>query len=126
MTNVISQFVAILAAGIATGICSGFFGIGGGIILVPMLVLLFKFPQHTANGISLVALLAPVGALGAWEYFRAGKIDMMNVKYGFMIAIGIFAGAYIGSRIAVDLEPRTLTRIFSVFLALVSIRLWFT
>ena len=69
----ITVLVYVLLSGIATGVCSGLFGIGGGVILVPILVMLLKFPQQTASGISLIALLLPVGGLGVLEYYRAGK-----------------------------------------------------
>jgi uncharacterized membrane protein YfcA len=47
--------------GLVAGLCSGLFGLGGGAVIVPALVFIFALPQHTANAISLVALLLPVG-----------------------------------------------------------------
>ncbi|AZZ38290.1 permease [Bdellovibrio sp. qaytius] len=112
--------------GLCAGISSGLFGIGGGVIIVPLLVYLFKFQQQTATGTSLVALLLPVGILGIINYYRAGFIQMDNVKLGLVIATVMFFGTFLGSKIAISLPTITLTRMFSVFLVLVAVRLWFT
>ena len=57
-----------LAIGLAAGLLSGLFGIGGGILIVPALLLVGRMQPSTATGTFLGALLLPVGALGAWEY----------------------------------------------------------
>lgn len=92
--------INFLFVGLIVGLFSGFLGVGGGIILVPILVLAIGLPMHTATGTSLVALLLPVGALGVYEYWRVGKINADNFKMGLLIAVGIFVGAYFGSKIA--------------------------
>ena len=114
----------MLAIGICTGILSGIFGIGGGVVLVPLLILFLGYEQHVASGTSLVALLLPVGLLGAIEYYRAGKLTPENVKFGFIIALGLFVGTFFGARIAVHLPADTLRRSFAVFLVLVAAKLW--
>jgi len=119
------QIPLMFIAGTFTGIFAGLFGIGGGVVLVPILVLLFKMPQHSANGTSLVALLLPVGIFGTIEYFKAGKIAAEHIKYGLLISVGLFLGTYLGSRIAILLPEQILRRGFSVLLGLVAIRLWF-
>lgn len=118
------RFIFMFITGILTGILSGIFGIGGGIILVPLLVLLLKMPQHTASGTSLVALLLPVGLLGVLEYYRAGKISLEHIRYGLLIAGGLFLGTYFGSKLALSLPASLLRRMFSVLLGLLAIRLW--
>jgi uncharacterized protein len=112
-----------IAIGLAAGILAGLFGIGGGIIIVPALVLIARLAPITATGTSLAALLLPVGALGAWEYYRRGNI---NIAAALWIAVGLFFGAWLGARVAQQLSPIQLRRIFAVFLALVSIRMWIT
>ena len=62
-----------VVTGFLAGIASGMFGIGGGIIIVPVLVLGFKMEQQVASGTSLIALLLPVGAFAVWNYWQAGK-----------------------------------------------------
>ncbi len=59
-----------LAIGLVAGVLSGLFGIGGGVVIVPALILLARMPTLTATGTSLGALLLPVGALGAWTYYK--------------------------------------------------------
>jgi uncharacterized membrane protein YfcA len=65
-----------LLLGLLVGILSGIVGIGGGILIVPVLFYFFHMSQHKAQGTSLAALLAPVGALAFWEYYRAGNVDL--------------------------------------------------
>lgn len=112
-----------LAIGLAAGLLSGLFGIGGGIIIVPALLLVAKMEPTTATGTSLAALLLPVGTLGAWLYYKSGH---MNVAAGLLIALGMFAGAYFGARVGLSLNPTTTKRAFAVFLLMVSARIWFT
>src|SRR5438874_2298049 len=58
-----------------SGIASGMFGIGGGVLLVPLLGLLFSFSQHRAQGTSLVALIPPTGALALVAYASKGLVS---------------------------------------------------
>ncbi len=114
------QIFLMLGIGISTGVFSGLFGIGGGVILVPILVLLFGYSQSEATGTALVALLLPVGFLGVLEYYRAGKISPLNIKIGLLFAVGIFLGAYLGARIGVSIPEKVLQRCFGVFMFLIA------
>jgi uncharacterized membrane protein YfcA len=114
----------MIGIGMVAGMLSGLFGIGGGIVLVPALVFLFKFPLHAANGTSLAAMVLPVGALGVWNYYRSGHIGPENLKFGAWIALGMLGGAFAGSKWATDLDVRWLQRLFSALLAVVSVRLF--
>ena len=80
--------LTFLAIGVAAGVLSGLFGIGGGIIIVPLLILGLKMQPTTATGTSLMAMLLPVGALAVWEYHKNGHV---NVAGGLLIALGMFA-----------------------------------
>ncbi|MBA3671703.1 MAG: sulfite exporter TauE/SafE family protein [Gemmatimonadaceae bacterium] len=115
--------ILYFAIGAAAGLLSGVFGIGGGILIVPALLLIGRMSPASATGTSLGALLLPVGALGAWQYYKNGHVD---VRASLLIAIGLFIGAYFGARFAQTLNPATAKRAFAVFLVLVSARLWFT
>jgi uncharacterized membrane protein YfcA len=115
--------ILYLAIGLAAGLLSGLFGIGGGIIIVPALLLIGKMPASTATGTSLGALLLPVGALGAWQYYKNGHLD---VRASLLIALGIFLGAYLGAIATQGLNPMLAKRAFAVFLVLVSVRIWMT
>lgn len=116
----------VLLTGVFTGICSGVFGIGGGVVLVPILVLGLKFQQQVAGGTSLVAMLLPVGGLGVWQYYKAGKIGPEHFKYGLIIAVGIFIGTYFGSKISIGLSPLVLKKSFAILMVTVAAKLWFS
>jgi uncharacterized membrane protein YfcA len=99
-----------LVIGLAAGLLSGLFGIGGGIIIVPALLLVARMQPSVATGTSLGALLLPVGALGAWQYYKNGHLDVF--------------GAYVGALWMQRLDPIMARRVFAVFLLVVSIRIW--
>lgn len=112
----------LLVIGLGAGVLSGMFGIGGGVVIVPGLIYFLRLPATTATGTSLAALLLPVGALGAWQYYKAGSI---NVSYALLIALGLLLGAGVGAKIALEVSSLTLQRMFAVFLVFVAVRLWF-
>src|SRR4051794_28975255 len=91
-----TTILAALALGFAAGILSGMFGIGGGLVIVPALVIFFGIGQKAATGTSMFALLWPVGLLGVFAYYRAGEL---SIPHGACIAIGLFLGAYFGAQI---------------------------
>ena len=107
--------------GLGAGVLAGLFGIGGGVLIVPALLYFARMSQLTATGTSLGALLLPVGALGAWEYYRTGNVDL---RAALVIAIGLFFGAFFGAKLAHILTAVQLRRGFAVFLVLVAIRVW--
>jgi len=111
------------AIGLAAGGLSGLFGIGGGVVIVPALVLVARFLPERATGTSLAALLLPVGGLGAWYYYRHGHVD---IRAAALIALGLFLGAWLGAHVALRLPARDLQRAFAVFLVFVAIHLWIT
>jgi uncharacterized membrane protein YfcA len=114
------SIVLIAIIGLVGGVLSGLFGIGGGLVIVPALVLLAGFPIALAAGTSLAALLLPVGLFGAIEYFRAGNVD---VRAAAVIAFGLLLGAYFGARLGTSLPPQMVQRAFGVFLLVVGARL---
>ncbi len=103
--------IFLLACGV--GVMSGLFGIGGGVLLVPLLVLLFRFDQHRAQGTSLVALVPPTGLLAFLEYQRAHYVA---VKIGVLLMPGVFLGGLLGGKLAQKLTPRRMRRVFAAFL----------
>jgi uncharacterized membrane protein YfcA len=115
-----------LAIGLSAGILAGLFGVGGGLIVVPGLVLLASYTQTTAAGTSLVALLAPVGLGGVYAFYQAGKISGDNIKAGLMISLGMFVGSFFGAKIGLSFPDYIMKRSFCVFLVVVAIRMWAT
>jgi len=114
------QVLGLVAIGIAAGVAAGMFGIGGGLLIVPALVLLYKMTQHAAVGTSLGAILLPVGALSAWVYWRNGNL---NVRYSLLIAAGLLVGGYLGAKLVEPVSDLTLRRLFGAFLLVVSVRM---
>jgi len=110
----------VTAIGLAGGVVSGLFGVGGAIVIVPGLVLFLKVSQHVANGTSLAALLLPVGLLGALEYYRRGEVI---VPYAVLLALGLFVGALLGAKLAGSISDLVLRRSFGGFLLVVAGRL---
>jgi hypothetical protein len=103
--------VFVMASGV--GVLSGLFGVGGGILLVPLLVMVLEFEPHVAQGTSLVALVPPTGLLAFLNYERAGEVQW---KVGLLIMPGIFLGGLAGSRLALRFTPREMRRTFAVLL----------
>ena len=112
-----------LAIGLVAGVLSGLFGIGGGVVIVPALILVAQMKPETATGTSLAALLLPVGALGAWHYYRHGFVEVAPAAW---IAGGLVVGAWLGAYVALRLSAQDLQRAFAIFLALVAGHLWLT
>jgi uncharacterized membrane protein YfcA len=107
------RLAAIFVVACVVGAMAGLFGIGGGVLLVPLLVLLFNFDQHTAQGTSLVALVPPTGALAFAEYYKAGQVNLLD---GFLIMPGIFLGALAGSQLAQRFSASRMRRVFATLL----------
>ena len=112
-----------LLIGFAAGILSGLFGIGGGVVIVPALVLLADFQQKKATGTSLASLLLPVGLLGAWVYYKDGNVDL---RAAGLIALGLALGVFFGAKLVQQLDAVVLRRMFAVFLAAVAVKVWFS
>jgi uncharacterized membrane protein YfcA len=112
----------LLALGLIAGILSSMVGIGGGIVIVPALVIIFAMSQKMAQGTSLLMLLPPIGLLAAINYYKAGYVDF---KAAAILIIAFVVGSYFGSRIALNLEETTLKKIFGVFLMILAVKYLF-
>jgi uncharacterized membrane protein YfcA len=108
-----ARLAGIFGVACAVGVAGGTFGVGGGVILVPLLALVFGFEQHRAQGTSLIALVPPTGLLAFLAYYRAHQVD---VKAGLLILPGIFLGGVLGGKLAARLSPRRMRIVFAAFL----------
>jgi uncharacterized membrane protein YfcA len=108
-------------AGLVAGLLSGVFGIGGGVVLVPMLALLLGLDQHEAQGMTLAILLLPVGLAAVIEYHLVGQVRWRLV--GPLIA-GFLGGVWVGSVGATAVPERPLRLLFVAFLVALAIRNW--
>ncbi len=115
----IFQLITVLIIGLIAGILAGMFGLGGGVIIVPALMLIVGFSIKMAAGTSLAALLLPVGLLGAIEYYRQGQI---NVAAAIFLLIGLFIGTFFGAKITLTLPDLFIKRAFGVLLLVLAVR----
>jgi uncharacterized membrane protein YfcA len=112
-----------LAIGVVAGLLSGIFGIGGGIIIVPLLVFAAKFSQKVATGTSIAVFVLPVAILGAMAHYRAGNV---NVRASLLIAAGLLVGSWLGAQMSLGMSDSLLKRAFAVLLVAVAARMWMT
>ena len=102
----------LILIGAAAGVFAGLFGIGGGIIIVPSLILLAGFPLVKATGTSLAAILLPVGILGVVAYYRAKIIDLRASAF---LAAGLLTSVVVGAWLANTLPVELMRRFFALF-----------
>lgn len=116
----VQTILILVIIGVSAGILSGFVGVGGGIIIVPALVYVLGMSQFEAQGTSLFVLLLPVGILAVVNYSKAQTI---NWRFGLIIAVTFLVGGFVGSKIALKINPAYVKLIFGVLMAYVSIRM---
>lgn len=122
MTSTPRPSILVLSLlGATTGMLSGLFGIGGGVVLVPMLVMILGFQQRLAAGTSVAAIL-PAAVVGGIGYAVQGNVDWIAAA---LLAAGIIVGAQIGSFLLSRVPTGFLRWMFMAFLLGVVISLWF-
>lgn len=118
----INEVLILASIGLAAGVFSGMFGIGGGMVMVPALVFFMGVSQYSAQGNSLAVLVIPVAAVAAFNYYKAGHIEP---KWALIIAIGFMVGGYFGSKISLGLSEAVLRRVFGIAMLAMAIKLIF-
>jgi uncharacterized membrane protein YfcA len=106
--------------GLVAGILSGLIGIGGGIIIVPALVLVFGLSQHSAQGTTLALMVPPIGLLAAWSYYKRGFVDL---KIAAFVCLGFFVGGLLGAEFANAISDQLLRKVFGIVLLAVSVKM---
>jgi uncharacterized protein len=115
------QLVMLLVlVGLSAGILSGLVGVGGGIIVVPALVLFLGYSQQAAQGTSLGLLLLPVGILAVINYYNKGFID---IKVVAVMSVAFILGGWLGSKLALQLSQELLRKIFAIVLFYTAFRM---
>ena len=115
-----SPTALLIAIGLAAGVLSGVFGIGGGVVIVPALIYMAGFNQHRATGTSLAVLLPPIGFAAMWEYYRH---DNVNVRAAMIIAAAVFVGGWLGAVVANRVSGPFLRLAFGVFVVVLGVSL---
>lgn len=119
----IIEIATAVMVGLGTGLFSGMFGIGGGVVMVPALVLFMDMTQKQAQGTSLGVLSIPILALAAWQY-HTGTEHGLNFTLVVLVAGGLFVGAWLSSQFAVEVSSTVLKRLFALVLAGMAIKMW--
>jgi uncharacterized membrane protein YfcA len=115
------QIITYIVIGLVTGLVSGLFGVGGGTVIVPMLVLLLAFDQRLASGTSLAAVV-PTALVGIITYATHGQVAWIPA---IIVSVGAVIGAQIGAWLLHRLSLGFLRWLFIVFLIAVMINLFF-
>jgi uncharacterized membrane protein YfcA len=118
-----TSILLLILIGLVAGGLGGMIGLGGGIILIPSLILIMKMDQQTAQGTSIAVMLPPIGLFAVYNYYKAGYV---NTKYAMIIATAFMVGGYFGSMLALKLSPDIMRKIFSVLLVLIALKMFFT
>lgn len=116
----IQEVLILLGIGLLAGFLSGLIGIGGGIVIVPVLVYFFAMSQKTAQGTTLFMFLLPIGILGVFNYHKAGHVDY---KTAIIMGITFVLGSYFGSKTAIGMDPRLVKQIFGVAIIIIGIKM---
>lgn len=116
--------LALIIIGLLAGIFSGFMGVGGGVVMIPLMILFLGYNQHEAQGMSLAVLAVPVTFLAAYTYHKAGH--PFDWKYALIIASCFVVGGLVGSKLAVRLDQTVLKRIFAIVLVIAAVKLFFS
>ena len=125
MKMTLTTVIILIIIGLLAGILSGLVGVGGGIIMVPLFVLILGFTQHDAQGLSLAIMLPPVTFLAVYNYHTAGG-GGIDWKMALIVAVLFIIGGFIGSKIALQIDQRILKKVFGIVMLIVAIKLIFS
>ncbi|MHB1921590.1 MAG: TSUP family transporter [Chitinophagaceae bacterium] len=120
MTNTV--VITLLLIGLASGYLSGLMGLGGGIVIIPALVYFLGYSQLAAQGTTLGLLVLPIGLLAAFQYYKAGQIDLKAIG---ILTIGFVAASYFGSKTAEKMDQTLLRKLFSLGLVGIALKMFF-
>jgi uncharacterized membrane protein YfcA len=126
MKMTVTTIITLVFIGLIAGILSGLVGVGGGIIMVPLFVLVLGLTQHNAQGLSLAVMLPPVTFLAVYNYHTAGNGGNIDWRIAVTVSILFVIGGFLGSKLALQIDQRILKKVFGVFMLLVAIKLIFT
>tara|TARA_B100000508_G_scaffold123467_1_gene106178 strand:- start:1155 stop:1541 length:387 start_codon:yes stop_codon:yes gene_type:complete len=120
----LTTVISLLTIGILAGMFSGFMGVGGGVVMIPLMMLFLGYDQHQAQGMSLAVLAVPVTFVAAYTYHKSGH--PIDWKFALIIATCFVIGGYFGAKLAVKIDQLLLKRIFAIVLVVAAIKLFFS
>ena len=112
--------LSYILIGLLAGAFSGFFGVGGATILIPIFVFFLGMSQHQAQGTALGVLLPPVFIFAVWKYYQMGYVQ---VRIAWVVAAAFTVGALVGAHLVQGVPDPTLRRAFGIFLVVVGLRM---
>lgn len=116
-----TQILSLFSVGLLAGLASGLFGIGGGLVMIPMFLYVLKMETHRAMATSLAVLMFPVVLPGVIVLYRAGNIDF---RFVVCVAVGFAFASMIGARLNLIADTQTLNRLFALLLVYTAVHLW--
>ena len=119
----ITTCIILIVIGLLAGILSGLVGVGGCILMIPLLIIFLGLTQHQAQGTALFAMLPPIGILAAMNYYKEGFVKW---EYAAVMALTFVVGGYFGSKLAISLPDQTVRRVFGVIMLIGAIKLIFS
>ena len=118
-----SVLMLLVVIGLLSGSLSGLVGVGGGIIMIPLLISFFGFTQLNAQGTAIAAMLPPIGILAAINYYQEGYVRW---EYSLVIAIAFVVGGFFGSKLSISISQHLVRQIFAIILFIVALKLFFS
>ena len=119
----ILTIIVLIIIGLLAGLLSGLVGVGGGILIIPLLIIFLGLTQHQAQGTALVAMLPPIGTLAAINFYKEGFVKW---EYAAIIAITFVVGGYLGSKLSISLPDQVVRRVFGLVMLIGAIKLLFS
>jgi uncharacterized protein len=119
----IPTVILLIIIGLLAGLLSGLVGVGGGILMIPLLVVFLGFTQHQAQGTALFAMLPPIGILAAINYYKEGFVKW---EYAAVIALTFVVGGYFGSKLSINLPDQIVRRFFAFVMLIAAIKILFS
>ena len=116
------QAITVALIGIAAGLLGGVLGLGGAIIIIPALVMLLGYSQQMAQGTTLLMMVIPVTSLAAWQYYKAGNVD---VKTALILGVAFFISGFIGAKFVNQIPQEVLKKVFAVLLIVIAVKMLF-
>ena len=119
----ITTCIILIVIGLLAGILSGLVGVGGGILMIPLLIMFLGLTQHQAQGTALFAMLPPIGILAAMNYYKQGFVKW---EYAAVMGLTFVVGGYFGSKLSISLPDQTVRKAFGVIMLIGAIKLIFS
>lgn len=123
------NIMTILAIGLIGGLASGFFGIGGAVVMVPLLTSVLNYPQKLAQGTTLLMFMVAPSMLAGYQYYKSGN---SNVKAAAILWVGVFIGSAVGAWVVNTVFKdnvvfmMVLKKSFSVVMVILAVKTWFS